>query len=101
MALRALPPILFGPKHAYGVPLTGSGTEESVKKLKREDASSFHATWFRPNNGTLIVVGDTSLAEIKPKIEKLFAAWQASQTPQKELPEVAKPLEGRAYLPGR
>ncbi len=33
MALRALPPILFGPRHAYGVPLTGSGTEESVKGM--------------------------------------------------------------------
>ncbi|MBV9294274.1 MAG: insulinase family protein, partial [Acidobacteriaceae bacterium] len=29
MALRALPPVLFGSRHAYGVPLTGSGTEES------------------------------------------------------------------------
>ncbi len=57
MALRALPPILFGPKHAYGVPLTGSGTEESVKQLNREHSARFHATWFKPNNATLVVVG--------------------------------------------
>ncbi|HEX4166665.1 MAG TPA: insulinase family protein, partial [Bryobacteraceae bacterium] len=37
MALRALPPILFGKNHAYGVPLTGSGTEEAVTKLTRDD----------------------------------------------------------------
>jgi len=32
MALRVLPKILYGENHAYGNPMTGSGTEESVKK---------------------------------------------------------------------
>ena len=41
------------------VRFTGSGTEESVAKLTREDLVKFHQTWFRPNNGTLVVVGDT------------------------------------------
>ena len=48
MALRALPPLLFGRDHAYGLPLTGSGTEESVQSLTREDMAKFHATWFKP-----------------------------------------------------
>ena len=42
---------------------------ESVEKLTREDLVKFHQTWFRPNNATLIVVGDTTLAEIQPKLE--------------------------------
>src|SRR5581483_6926616 len=58
MALRALPPILFGHGHAYGTPLTGSGTEETLGSMKREDVVRFHSTWFKPNNSTLIVVGD-------------------------------------------
>src|SRR5262249_1658558 len=37
MALRVLPKILYGQGHAYGNPATGSGTEESVKKLTRTD----------------------------------------------------------------
>lgn len=98
MALRALPPILFGPDHAYGVPLTGSGTEDSVQKLTREEAVAFHQTWFRPNNGTLIVVGDTTLAEIKPKLEHLFESWTAADFPAKRLTHVAPPPEPCVYL---
>ena len=99
MALRALPPILFGPDHAYGVPLTGSGTEESVSALEREDVERFHATWFKPENGTLIVVGDTTLAEIKPKLERLFGGWRSDGTvPQKNLRDVSPPAKTAIYL---
>ncbi len=98
MALRALPPILFGPEHAYGVPLTGSGTEESVGKLTREDAAGFHKTWFKPNNGTLIVVGDTTLAEIKPKLEGLLKGWQAGEVPEKKLKDVGRSSKPTIYL---
>jgi zinc protease len=59
--LRVFPGLLYGPQHAYGNPLTGSGTEASVSKLTREDLVKFHDTWFKPNHATLIVVGDTTL----------------------------------------
>ncbi len=98
MALRALPPILFGPQHAYGLPLTGSGTEESVEKLTRADVARFHATWFKPNNATLIVVGDTTLAEIKPKLEQHFAGWKGGAVPPKNIASVARPSKPAIYL---
>ena len=98
MALRALPPILFGSEHAYGVPLTGSGTEESVHQMSREHCEKFHAAWYKPNNSTLIVVGDTTLAEIKPKLEKLFAEWTAGVIPTKNLKTVPRPAKPAIYL---
>jgi zinc protease len=98
MALRALPPLLFGSDHAYGTPLTGSGTEENVNKLQREDAIRFHQTWFKPNNGTLIIVGDTTLEEIKPKLERLFKGWSEAEVPVKKLSHVPRPAKPRIYL---
>jgi len=98
MALRALPPILYGKGHAYGSPLTGSGTEESVQQIKRADVQSHHAIWFKPNNCTLIVVGDTTLTEIKPKLEALFAGWQAADVPVKHLAAVEPPSTPAIYL---
>ncbi|MBV8896846.1 MAG: insulinase family protein, partial [Acidobacteriaceae bacterium] len=89
MALRALPPILFGSKHAYGTPLTGSGTEQTLQALTRDDIIRFHSTWFKPNNSTLIVVGDTTVEEIKPKLEKLFGHWATAAVPVKDVHEVA------------
>jgi hypothetical protein len=37
MALRVLPQFIYGKDHAYGNPFTGSGTEESVTNMRRED----------------------------------------------------------------
>jgi zinc protease len=98
MALRALPPILYGKGHAYGSPLTGSGTEESVQAIKRADMQRYHDTWFKPNNATLVVVGDTTMAEIKPKLEALFAGWKASDVPVKHMATVARPAKPAIYL---
>jgi len=98
MALRALPPILFGSDHAYGMPLTGSGTEESVTALTRDDMLRHHSSWFRPNNATLIVVGDTSRAEILPKLEAAFGSWKSAPIPEKNLRPAPKPAKPAIYV---
>jgi zinc protease len=98
MALRVLPGLLYGQGHAYGNPLTGSGTPQSIGKMTREDLVKFHDVWFRPNNATVIVVGDTTLAEMKPKLEKLFAAWKAGDVPRKNIGDVGAPATSVVYL---
>lgn len=98
MALRALPPLLFGAQHAYGVPLTGSGTEESLSRITREDVTGFHATWFHPNNGTILAIGDTTVDEIKPRLDALFAGWRPGAVPSKNLGFRLKPQKPVIYL---
>jgi zinc protease len=98
MALRVLPRLLYGDGHAYSFGMTGSGTEESVAAMTRDDLVKFHATWFKPNNATLIVVGDTTLAEIRPKLEKLFARWLPGDVPKKTLSAVARQAKPRVFL---
>ena len=98
MALRVLPGLLYGSAHAYGNPLTGSGTAESISKMTREDLVKFHQTWYHPNNATLVIVGDTTLAEIKPKLEKLFANWKQGQIPKKNIASVSLPQKSTVYL---
>jgi len=98
MALRALPPILFGSEHAYGLPLTGSGYEQSVKQLSREDVARFHSTWFKPNNGTLIIVGDTTFTEIQPKLDGFVATWATGTVPLKNVAAVLRPSKPAVYL---
>ena len=39
------------------------------------DAAAFHKSWYGPNNATLFVVGDTTLAEITPKLEAALRGW--------------------------
>jgi len=98
MALRVFPALLYGAGHAYGSPLTGSGTTETVTKMTREDLVKFHSTWFRPNNATLIVVGDTTLTEIKPKLEKMFGGWKAGAVPKKNIGAVQLASKPVVYI---
>jgi zinc protease len=98
MALRVFPLLIYGGGHAYGIPLTGSGTEESVSKLRRDDLVQFHRTWFKPNNASLIVVGATTLAEITPKLERLFGGWRPGEVPQKNIGQVAQQPRSAVYL---
>ncbi len=98
MALRILPELLYGEKHAYNTPFTGSGKTEAVMKLTREDAEAFYRTWFKPGNATLIVAGDTSLSEIVPKLEKLFATWPGGSVPKKNFADVERPAKQVLYL---
>ncbi len=98
MALRVLPRLIYGPGHAYGNPLTGSGTQASVGKLTRADVEKWHATWFRPGSATLVVVGDTTAAEIVPKLEAAFAGWKPGQAPKKNVAEVAPRPRSEVYL---
>jgi zinc protease len=97
-ALRIVPTLLYGQGHPYAVPFTGTGTESAVSKMTRSDLAKFHETWFKPNNATLLVVGDTSLSEIKPKLESLFASWKPGDVPQKNVPHVDDPGKDVVYL---
>jgi zinc protease len=98
MALRVFPGLLYGPQHAYGNPLTGSGTEASVAKLTREDLAKFHETWFKPNHATLVVVGDTTLSELTPKLEKLLDGWKRGDIPAKNIGKVEYQPKPVVYL---
>jgi zinc protease len=98
LAVRVLPKLIYGENHAYGNPLTGSGYETTVSKIKREDLVKFHRTWFKPNHSTLLVVGDVTLTEIKPKLEKIFKNWQPGDVPKKNIQKVALRAKPAIYL---
>lgn len=59
---------------------------ESIKRTASADLARFHATHYRPNNAMLAIVGDVSLKEIMPKLEKAFGDWQKGDVPQTKIP---------------
>ena len=78
LALRTLPPLLYGKAHPYGVPFSGSGDPAAIAKLSPADLTAFHDNWLRPENATIFVVGDVNLAQIMPLLEKSFGDWRAT-----------------------
>ncbi|HQU81925.1 MAG TPA: pitrilysin family protein [Pyrinomonadaceae bacterium] len=80
--------LLYGKDHPYGKSLTGS--EDSVKALTKAEIEKFYATYYRPNNATLIVVGDADSKTLLPKLETAFADWKAAEVPNMQTPNAAK-----------
>ncbi len=86
LALRLVPPVLYGPEHAYGKPATGY--EASVQALGREDLAAWHAAWFKPGSATIVVTGDTTMARLLPALEASFGRWQGGSAPAKKMATV-------------
>jgi zinc protease len=99
LALRTLPPILYGKEHPYGVPFRGTGDSAAVAKLTQTDLATFHDSWLRPDNATIFVVGDTTLAEAMPLLERSFGDWRATgPKPVKNFSAPTAPQTGRILL---
>lgn len=100
IALRTLPPLIYGHEHAYGIPFTGTGTEQSIQSITRDHLVAFHHEWLRPDNATIFVVGDTRIGEVLPLLEASFGDWQPprSTPPAKRIDEVALPGAARLLL---
>jgi zinc protease len=100
IALRELPPLLYGKDHAYGIPFTGSGTEESVRSITQDDLREFHNDWLRPDNATIFVVGDTNMGEMLPLLNQYFGDWKTpnSDKPIKNVAMVELASEAKIYL---
>ena len=101
MALRIFPKLIYGEGHAYSLPFTGSGTEASVASLTTDDLASFHATWFKPNNATLVVVGHITRRELEPALNHKFRRWRAGDVPKKNIGTVAHRDKATVYLVDR
>jgi len=99
-ALRVLPPLLYGEGHAYAMPFSGSGTEESIAALTRDDLVDYHRDWVRPEGATLVVVGDTTLDELVPMLERHLGDWrgQGDAPAPVEVEQVALPEGPRVFL---
>ena len=77
LAFRVLTASLYGPRHTYGSP--DSGTTESVKAISRDDLLHFWQQNYFPDDAALIVTGNIKLAALKPLLEKQFGAWKSGR----------------------
>ncbi len=98
LALRVFPALLYGQGHAYAQPLTGSGTEASVRAMTRDDLTQFARTWFKPNHATLVVVGDITLPELTPLLEHAFHEWKPGDIPAVNIATVAGPPKTEVFI---
>src|SRR5712692_9144781 len=79
LALRVLPPMLYGQDHPYARPFSGSGTEQSVAAITADELSEYYAEHLAPERGTLVVAGSCDAAQLKALLEDVFARWRTAR----------------------
>ncbi|HZG52977.1 MAG TPA: pitrilysin family protein [Pyrinomonadaceae bacterium] len=70
-------------KHPYRRP--GIGSIEDLDAASTEDVRAFHSTFYRPDNATLVVVGDFEPKQLDAWVDKYFAGIPK---PNRPLPRV-------------
>jgi predicted Zn-dependent peptidase len=87
IADRVFASVLYGSGHPYGHPATG--TEESTRTIIRADVKNFYDTYYRPNNATLVVVGDVTADDVERRARTLFGRWARRAVPDTRYPQLA------------
>ncbi len=71
--------------HPYGNPVIGYMHE--IEALTRQDALDWYKKWYVPNNATLVIAGDTTLAEVLPLAQKYYGAVPRGAEPTRFRPK--------------
>ncbi len=70
----AFPRLVFGQVHRYGT--SANGLQPALDSFTVDDLRSFYRAHYRPDNSTLLVVGDVTPASVLPMLEKAFGTWK-------------------------
>lgn len=77
LAQLAFPRVVFGPTHRYGT--SANGLPPAIEAFTVDDLQSFYRAHYRPDNATLLIVGDTTPAAAMPMLEKAFGSWKSDR----------------------
>lgn len=74
---------------------------EALKKITSADLARFHSQNYVPNNATLFIAGDVTLAQLMPKLERVFGDWQRGTVQAVSIPAVPAQATTRIHLINR
>ncbi|MGZ4679726.1 MAG: M16 family metallopeptidase [Ilumatobacteraceae bacterium] len=69
------------------------GEKKMLDSVTVEDCKKFYDTYYRPNNATLIVVGDTDEKTVRALVQKHFAPLEAGPEPPRPSKAKEEPLQ--------
>lgn len=84
IAGKAQNALVYGKNHPYGE----FETETTAKNVTLADVQNFYATYFKPNNAYLVIVGDVNFKDVKAQVTKHFNNWKKGTIPAYEIPKV-------------
>ncbi len=86
LAFEAVPALIYGAKHPFGHPPTG--TLQTIPNITLPDIKAHHKDLLQPQHSALIATGAITLAEAKAMIEARFGKWTKANTKRAAIPPV-------------
>jgi predicted Zn-dependent peptidase len=74
---------------------------DAIKKITSADLLKFHSTNYVPNNAMLAIVGDVTLKDIMPKLERAFGDWKPGTPVQTTIPAAPAQSASKIFLINR
>jgi predicted Zn-dependent peptidase len=98
IASLAFSRVVYGRSHRYGTALMGAA--DTIKAFTVGDLRAFYESAYRPDNGTLIVVGDVVPDSVLPLLETHFGGWKAKggAVAKASLPSAGEPKSRQVIL---
>ncbi|ASB49194.1 M16 family metallopeptidase [Alkalitalea saponilacus] len=87
----------FGKNDPYGELVS----EETLENITVDLLKDYHKTYFRPNVGYLVIVGDISLKEAKKQAKKHFGKWKKGDVPTHQYNDPAKYEQPKVAIANR
>lgn len=74
------------------------GTEESLKKIRREDCVEFHQQHFTAGNAFIVAAGDVNPETLLEMLNKQFGTWEGTMPDGSEFAEPAQATTPRVVI---
>lgn len=81
----SIPALMYPPTHPYGHTVIGS--HEDLQAASLQDVKDFFASWYVPNNASLVIAGDFSPADAKAQVAAYFSHIPSHPLPERKAPE--------------
>jgi len=85
---KLMPIVLPGSRVAERLPI---GKEEVIAKATRDLLAGYYRRWYRPDNTTLLIVGDADADMVLELVRERFGQWQPTEDPPANADPAVKP----------
>ncbi|HYG57627.1 MAG TPA: pitrilysin family protein [Symbiobacteriaceae bacterium] len=92
VASRRLAEIIYPEGYPYRAPV--NGTEESLRRLVRDDLAAFHAEHYGPKDAIISVVGNVDPDAVERALNRAFEGWSGGAG-RPAMPAAPQPAGGR------
>lgn len=89
------PKLFEGSRFAQRLPI---GKEDVIAKAPRSEFVDYYRTWYRPENVTVILVGDEDAEKVLPSIKKWFGEYKPETPPREAKGPEFKPFTAERAL---